>query len=274
MQEQLRYQNHLGEMIDFGKDGIFVNTNKLHDYDWKVTKKNGRITLLARDVATRKLPVVIMCETEEAGIAARNRLHDVVEKDVLAFQHGRIYIGDYYFRCFVTGSAKQSYLVGKRHMALTLTLTTDFPYWVKETSTVFMPQADAGGGPGLDYAHDYPHDYTKHTTSSRLYNAGMAAADFRLMINGPCYHPAVHVNGHMYQVNCEVSAGEYLTVDSMNKTITLTTEDGRKINCFNDRNKSSYVFEKIPTGMNVVYWPGDFVFEFVLLDERSEPKWT
>ena len=274
MLEKLRYQNHLGEMIDFGADGIYVLLGDMHDYMWEAVTRNGRISALERMTATRRLPVVIMCETEEAGIAARNRLHDLTERDVLAFQYGKIFIGDYYFRCFVTGSSKQSYLAGKRHMALTLTLTTDFPCWVKETSTIFAPASLVSKGTGLDYAHDYPHDYTMNSTGSSLHNDGLAAADFRLMINGPCYHPAVHVNGHMYQVNCELSAGEYLTIDSQEKTIMLTTEDGQKINCFNDRNKGSYVFQKIPTGMNVVYWPGDFTFEFILLDERSEPKWT
>lgn len=273
MLEQLKYQNHMGEVIEFGRDGIFVNTNDLHDYTWNVTKKNDRISSMDYTVSTRKLPVVIMCATEAEGIAARNRLHEVVEKDVLAFRHGRIILGDYYFKCFVTKSVKKDYLIGKRYIEVTLTLTTDFPYWVKESSSVFMPTKTTEGN-GLDYAHDFPHDYTNDIMNSTITNTGFVASNFRLMINGPCNNPAVYVADHLYQVNCEVGAGEYLTIDSVDKTIILTAKDGTKTNCFNNRNKASYIFEKIPAGKNAVAWSGDFVFEIIILDERSEPKWT
>lgn len=275
MLEQLRYQNHLGEVFEFGRDGVYVNTNDLHDYEWSVTKKHNKVSALDYAVTTRKLPIVIMCATEAEGIAARNRLFEVTEKDVLAFQHGRIIIGDYYFKCFVTKSVKKNYLSTGRHMAVTLTLTTDYPYWVKETTSVFMPTASPfAAGNGLDYAHDYPHDYTSNTMIRMVTNTGFVSSNFRLNINGPCVNPAVYVAGHLYQVYCEVAEGEYLTIDSVAKTVTVTAKDGTKTNVFNSRNKLSYIFEKIPAGKHAVSWSGDFIFEVVILDERSEPKWT
>jgi len=124
MLEQLKYKNHVGEVFEFGKDGIFVNTNDLHNYEWKVSAKGGRITSLDYAVTSKSLPVIIICKTEAQGIAARNRMLEVFEKDVLAMQHGKIIIGDYYFRCFVTKSSKQSYLTNKRYMkTLVLSLT-------------------------------------------------------------------------------------------------------------------------------------------------------
>ena len=137
MLEKLKYKNHVNEVFDFGKNGIFVDTNDLHDYEWTVTNKGNRIAALDRSVSKRNLPITIICETEEKGLAARNKLLEVTEKDVLALQHGRIIIGDYYFRCFVTKSKKSEYLTSKRLMKLTLTLTSDFPYWVKETISSF-----------------------------------------------------------------------------------------------------------------------------------------
>lgn len=275
MLEQLKYQNHLGEVFEFGRDGVYVNINDLHDYYWEVSTKNNRISSMDYVVTTRRLPLVIMCATETEGIAARNRLFEITEKDVLAFQHGRIIIGDYYFKCFVTGSVKQSYLVSRRHMSVTLTLTTDYPYWIKETSSIFMPTvATFAASTGLDYAHDYPHDYTNDIMTRTVTNSGFVSSNFRLIINGPCMNPAVYVGGHLYQVNCEVGAGEYLTIDSVAKTISVTAADGTKTNVFNERNKNSYIFEKIPAGKQIVSWSGEFVFEVVILDERSEPKWT
>jgi hypothetical protein len=54
----------------------------------------------------------------------------------------------------------------------------------------------------------------------------------------------------------------------------VTRNDGTTVNHFNDRNKASYIFEKIPPGNNAITWPGGFGFDVILMEERSEPKWT
>lgn len=97
MLERLKYKNHINEVIDFGANGIYVNTNELHDYEWTVTEKNNKIASLSYGVVKRSLPVVIMCSSVEEGIAAKNKLFEVAEKDALAMQPGKIIIGNYYF---------------------------------------------------------------------------------------------------------------------------------------------------------------------------------
>ncbi len=274
MLEQLIYKNHLNEVFEFGKDGIFVDTNALHDYEWSVTKKNERISALTRKIAKRKLPVKIVCSSEAAGIAARNKLFEVAEKDVLAMQHGQIIFGDYYFKCFVTASKKGSYQVSKRLMDVTLTVTTDHPYWVKESKTVFSNTAVSTFGVNLDYPHDYPFDYHSSLQAQPVTNTGFAASNFRLIIYGACTDPAVTIAGHTYKVNCTVNEGEYLTIDSVTKKIYVTGNEGEIRNHFNDRSRETYIFEKIPSGSHLVAWDGSFGFDVILLEERSEPKWT
>ena len=272
MLERLKYKNHLNEVVDFGLDGVYVNTNALHDYEWKVTSKGNRISALKHSVQTRKLPVIIMCSTEEEGIAIRNRLFEVFEKDVLALQHGRIIIGDYYFKCFVTKSIKSDYQKTKQYMVLTLTLSSDYPYWVSESVRSFGVAGDASEG--MDYPFDFDFDYLTDAASTVLTNPGFVASNFKLIIYGACSNPTINIAGHTYQVNCDVGANEYLTIDSTTKKIFVTKNDGSVVNHFNDRNKQSYVFEKIPAGMNDVTWDGDFGFDIILMEERSEPKWT
>lgn len=274
MLEQLKYKNHLNEVFEFGRDGIFVDTNDLHDYEWTVTKKGNRIAALDYAINKRKLPVIILCDSEEKGISARNRLLEVVEKDVLALKHGQIIIGDYYFKCFVTKSQKKNYLTTKRMMEVTLTLTTDLPFWVKESTFIFRKMGESGGGGKTDFPFDYPFDYFSGMGTEELFNTGFVGANFRMVIYGVCSNPAVYVSGHLYQVNCEVAEGEYLTIDSVEKKIFLTSNDGTVSNRFNLRNRDSYVFEKIPPGQNIVSWEGDFGVDIILLEERSEPKWT
>lgn len=275
MLEQLKYKNHVNEVFEFGKDGIFVDTNDLHDYEWTVTTKGNRVSALDYSVKKKSLPIVIICDTEAKGIEARNKLLEVTEKDVLALKHGRIIIGDYYFRCFVTKSVKKNYLINKRYMTLTLTLTSDFPYWVKETTSIFRKQSDLAGSAGknLDYSFDYPFDYFSGMGNKTLNNTNFVSTNFRMIVYGACSNPTVYVAGHAYQVNCEVGTGEYLTIDSVTKKVYITAVDGTVINVFNLRNRESYIFKKISAGENTVTWDGDFGIDITLLEERSEPKW-
>lgn len=276
MLEQLKYKNHMNEVFEFGKDGIFVDMNDLHDYEWTVTKKGNRIASLDRSISKRKLPVTIICDTEEQGIAARNKLLEVTEKDVLALRHGQVILGDYYFKCFVTKSEKSNYLTTKRYMTLTLTLTSDFPYWVKESTFRFLQlgAAYSVGGQNLDMGFDQPFDYHSGMENKILNNTGFVGTNFRMIIYGECSNPSVYVSGHLYQVNCEVGVNEYLTIDSVAKKVYLTANDGTVTNVFNLRNRDSYIFEKIQPGQNTVTWEGGFGIDIILLEERSEPKWT
>lgn len=274
MLEQLIYKNHMNEVFEFGKDGIYVNMSDIRNYAWETSTKGRKISGFKRSIGERKLPIVIICDTEAQGVAARNRLFEVTEKDVLAVQHGKVIIGDYYFRCFVTKSEKEEYLTNKRYMVLTLTLTSDFPFWVKETEFIFNPKEEATAeGKNLDYNNDFPYDYSL-TNTKVINNTDFTKTNFRMIIYGVANNPTVYIAGHVYRVNCVVGANEYLTIDSITKKITLTNNIGEQVNMFNKRDRSFYIFERIPPGNNSVALSGDFSMDIILLEERSEPKWT
>lgn len=272
MLERLKYKNHMGEVIDFGQSGIFVSGNDLHDYSWTVNQKNNKISSFSRAVTYRTLPVTIFCSTVEEGVAARNRLMEVAEKDVLAKKPGQIIIGDYYYKCYITESKKSKYLASRRKLEAKLTICSDLPYWVREDKHSFRKTGDAS--PGLDYPYDYTFDFTPSFKSTMLINTDFTASNFRMIIYGPCTNPVVYVAGHAYSIKCTVAMGEYLVIDSVAKTVNLTATDGTITNVFNLRSRESYVFEKIQPGSNIVTWGGEFGVDIILLEERSEPKWT
>lgn len=273
MLEKITYKNHVNEVLEFGTGGLFVNENDLHDFTWGVNSKNNRISSFNRGVISKSLPVVIACTSEADGIEKRNKLFEIMEKDVLAKKHGRIIIGDYYLKCFVTGSKKSNYLQTKRQLLVTLTISTDFPYWIKETITTFGYGAGVQGK-NLDFNNDFPYDYASELAAKPLNNTGFVPSNFRMNIYGPCENPKVTIAGHDYEVSVSVAVNEYLTIDSISKTIVLTHTDGSTTNCFNLRNKESYIFEKMPSGVSNVTSSTDFKFDVTLLEERSEPKWT
>lgn len=275
MLEQLIYKNHMGEIFEFGKDGIYVNMSDIHNYEWETSTKGRKISGFKRSIGERKLPIVIICDTEAQGIVARNRLFEVTEKDVLAVKHGRVIIGDYYFRCFVTKSEKEEYLTNKRYMLLTLTLTSDFPYWVKETEFIFNPKEETTAeGKNLDFNNDFPYDYSLSSNLKVINNTDFTKTNFRMIVYGVANSPTIYISGHPYRVDCTLGANEYLTIDSITKKIILTKVNGEQANMFNKRDRNFYIFERIPPGKNPVAFSGDFGVDIILLEERSEPKWT
>jgi len=272
----------MNEDITFGEKGIYINCNDLRDYSWDFTSDNSRISSFSKGIVSKTIPLIICCSSKEEGLKLKNRLLEICDKDVLAVRHGRLIIGDYYMKCFITGSKKDNYLIHKGYMETTLTVTTDFPAWIKESIIQFRPNnttveddvAINTGKRNLDFNVDFLYDYTSDMTSKKLNNTGFVGTNFRMIIYGAAANPAVHISGHTYQVNGVIGEGEYLTIDSLQKTIILTKLDGTTENYFNKRNRESYIFEKIKPGNNTVVWGDTNGFDIILLEERSEPKWT
>ena len=472
MLEQFTYTNSFNETLEFGKNGLFVNENDLRDFAWSITSKNNKISGFKKGVVSKTIPVILNCNSEDEGVALRNRLFEVFEKDVLTKKHGKIQIGDYYLHCFITGSKKSSYLMHKHCMVVSLTVQTDKPSWIKETpigyivhqpndstnqptdsvkpptiglefklydgrtdgewaeyvgtymctgigtatdSDIVIPDKvdgipvtiiDGGGyfGEGgfkdctqitsvtlpntithiyngafmnctnltkvvipdsveyigqfafygctsltsifipisvtktessifeecknltvyceaksmpsgwfpsydeplgayydaeldaripipivwgstrtdvssdelglLDYPYDYSYDFTNTVGTLEIINPHYVPSNFVLRIDGAVSNPVIFINGHKYAVNVNIKQNEYLTIDSLQKTITLTEATGGVQNCFKYRDRDSNVFEKIPNGAVNISPQNALQFVLTLIEERSEPKWT
>ena len=59
----------------------------------------------------------------------------------------------------------------------------------------------------------------------------------------------------------------------MTKKIRKTSNNGAVENIFHTRDKSSYIFEKIPSGVIPVNKAQTLGVDIVLYDERGEPEW-
>lgn len=273
MLEKITYKNSLNETLEFGRDCLFVKQNDLHDFAWNVTSKNDKISNFKKGVVSKTIPIILKCDSEAEGLALRNRLFEVFEKDVLTKKYGRIYIGDYYLQCYITGTKKTQYLINNNYMVISATVKTDIPEWIKETTTSYGVSTKSTDD-YLDYPYDFPHDFGNTLTNTTVRNDSLMASSFIITIYGHVQNPTLYIREHEYTVNVLVDAGEYLTINSVNKTIILTKSNGEQVNCFNSRNKDSYIFEKIPVGTSVVTSPNQQIyFDLTLLEERSEPKW-
>lgn len=272
MIEKLQYINHQNEVLDFGQNGLYVAENDLRNYRWKPLMQNNRISGFQKEPTTKILPIIV--KTENDGVRLKNRLFEIFEKDVIANKPGKIVVNGYYLKCFIVDSAKTDYMVANNRLKTKVKLITDFPWWVKETTTRFNYTNENKTGTNLDYNRDFPSDYSSNMLTIVLNNTNFVPSNFRLTIYGACENPAVTIAGHTYRIKVSLASNEFLVIDSVEKTIVKVLPDGKTQNCFNLRDKTSYVFEKIPAGSLNVSSSADFKFDVVLLEERSEPKWT
>lgn len=275
MLENFIYENHQGRRFVGLSRGVYINTNELRDYSWSYDVINNRISRFYRSPRERKLPLVICCATTAEAAAVKNELMDFTETDIEAMRPGKIYVGDYYTTGYITDSKKSDYRIHGRHCKVDLVLTSADPSWAAEQVHVFG--GSAGGlnvVSGFDFPFDYDYDYSVSTTNRQIVCDSVRPNKFRLRIYGEATDPAIMINDHTYKVNGMVKAGETLLVDSLNKTITLTTAAGREVNWFNNRDRAEYIFEPIPAGMNDILYGGDFAFDLTVIEERSEPRWT
>ena len=126
----------------------------------------------------------------------------------------------------------------------------------------------------VKHLYDYPYDYVSSLSGRKILCDTVEPCAFRLLIYGEALNPYVIIGGHRYAINGEIKEGETLLIDSLNKTVTLTTETGNKVNWFDKRGRDDYIFEPIKPGQHTVAWLGSFGFELTVIEKRSEPKWT
>lgn len=264
---KMKYINHYGEEINFGEKGLYINESDLHDYEWSYDIVNKKVVNLENET---KKPKIDVFATGEDRREIANLFFEVINKDVLENEAGRIVIGDYYLEGYFVAKENSKYSSGK---VIKMTLTYVAPNkWMKKTKFSYMPE-ESTTLEGLDYPHDYPHDYKMHRSTKPIVNDGYRPCDFEIVFYGAQETPTIIINGHTYQVYTTLQAGEYLIVNSLEKTIRKVLNDGTIQNVFNRRNKDSYIFEKIAVGKATVIRDTDARLDITLIEQRSEPKW-
>ena len=276
MLEKFIFENHLGQRFEGLSNGVYLNYNDLRDYSWSFETINKRISRFYMDTKERKLPLVVYCRSNEEAVEVKNRLHELAESDIEAKIPGKVFVGDFYTNGYITASTKSEYLINKRLCRIELTLTSDDPAWYRDQKHTFLDgeRSTIGVGGGTDYPYDYKYDYALSMSGRKIVCDSIGSNNFRLLIYGEAVNPTVIIGGHSYTLNGTIGNGESVLIDSLNKTITLTTSTGSKVNWFDKRGRDEYIFNPIATGQNTVSWNGTFGFELTVIEKRSEPKWT
>lgn len=279
MRKRANYVNHLGEVADLCGGGIYFDNGKLADWEWDTHTLNGKTAMLTRRRRTMPLSLLIATRDEKDGLALRDRLFELMEKDCIATKPGRLYVGDWYIRCFVTASEKSMYWYTGELARYDLTLTVDNPLWTKEHTNSYKKQAASADGSGVDFSYDFTFDFGCSSTFEPIENPGFDEAPARITVYGPAENPRITINGNHYEVSASVPTGGLLVIDGLDKTITLKASNGAETNAFHLRrgdqwkDSGSYVFQPIKPGDSTVTWDGSFGFDVTLYEQRGERRW-
>ena len=221
-----------------------------------------KISKVYKDVLEKEVTVSVRADKW-------NDFMKITEQDIIAETPGKLYVGDQYLSCYVTSGSPEFYANG--FVVMTLTIAASYPYWCSEQKFTF---SEGMGSSDADYPYDYPYDYLSVLESGILINAHYAPTPFRMYLYGPCVNPSLYISEHLYRVNATLEEGEYIVVDSRDRTVIKVNSAGVQSNMFDAREKSSDIFAPIPGGENSMFWDGNFWFDITLIAERSSPIWT
>lgn len=275
MLENFIFENHIGQRFVGLENGVFFNSNDLRDFSWSYDSLNGRISRFYKKTGNKKIPLIVNCDSDEKAVLVKNLLTELSERDIVALKPGKIYVGDYYLNGYVTASKKKDYNLKKRLCKLDLTFTSEDLSWYCDKKHIFVAENNESGSISgdIDYPYDYEYDYALPLKGRNIVCDTIGDSAFRLIIYGEVVNPAIIIGGHTYAINGAIGKNEQLIIDSLTKTITLYTKNGA-VNWFDKRNRSQYIFEPIPEGQHTVSWLGTFGFDLIVIEKRSEPKWT
>lgn len=270
---KLTYINSKNEKIELSNAVIVKDAGALFGRNWSAETSYNKIIGFTKKIINYSLTVTIVGDD---AYDKANKLLDVFEKDIILQKAGRLICDDWYIDGYITKSSNSEYNKKSQLISLKLTFTTDLKSWIKESLYVYR-KGDSGAGAirrGLGYEYDYPYDFLSPISSELLINENYIESPAIIKIYGAVIDPKVAIGGHVYQVFTTLLDNEYLIINAYDKTITKVGRNGVKTNEFANRNKDSYIFEKIPVGANNVIITPEANVDIILLNERGEPEWT
>lgn len=267
------------EKIDFCQWPYMVTGGDLFDGAYDNVEENDRVQEFERKITDKTLNIEIRAIGHEFKRAV-DYLEDVAEKDIINVTPGRLYVGDSYMKCWLTGSSKDRWVNDLDRITNALTIRSDYPYWITEQTYSFLKQSQSGiVSPWLEFPYDYPYEYSKVRNIQHIQNSNYTASGFKMIVYGPCINPLVRIAGHVYELQTTLYDGEYAIIDSStryskDRKIVKVKSNGSQEDIFNSRNKESDIWQKIPAGRSIVSWSGAFGFDIILFNERGTPRWT
>lgn len=257
---------------------VVEDITTLYGREWKyeatenVNTNRKKLERFYRTGISKKITLQIYADTKDEFDGIMNRLNEIADIDIIEQKPGKLWVGDYYLECYITELDPKDYDDIFYTVDVDATIEAFTSYWVNKSMHTFHSYGITSNY-NKRYPGRYPYRYANGLKSNYLINPNYTPSNFQMIIYGPVVNPQVIVGNNTYLVNIVLEEGEYLLIDSRNKTITKFLKNGEKVNAYHNRQKGKEFFEKIRTGRQIVQWTGKFDFDIIVIEERSAPKW-
>lgn len=255
-----------------------------HSYAWMASatarQYGDRITLWRKEAAKYDATIVFR-GTHAQRKAKIDDFHTSIERDCFYNSPGKLVWGGWYIYCFVISSSTYPADNDLCSTANDVEIYCPYPFWIAEQYI----NVDPTGGASLlstDKRYDPEYQYTYsymavNDTSRQIYIDHYAPCDFRAVLYGPQDNFNVSIGNVHLLVNHAIPAGGYMVVDTRqdipaDKHCYLVA-GGTETNCFNDRNPTTTLLDKVEPGSVVVTYNRHTRLELTIYRERSEPAW-
>ena len=271
------YESSSGKRYNLVGSVMRATSGGFHNYKWNPKTKErefgDRLYGFTKESATYDMTLTLRGSLDERK-KYLNELHDSFEHDIITKTPGTIYYGDYYIEAYIISSDTGVSDEVVYRSVCQVGIYCEYPFWRKRIKNAYAGVTNQIiNTEGLDYPYDYVFDFTNSVYNQKIVVPGEIPASFQMIIYGGCENPTISIGDLTYSVNISLLTGEYLVIDTIKKKITKYKNNGEEVNAFNERDRDSDFFEKIPAGTHSVAWSGGFGFDIILIIERSEPEW-
>ncbi len=257
------------------KPYILLDGATIFDYALSYTtfgKTNPKIGKFKNQIKKGDMKIIVFGQTREDFCENVNNFMNVINYDVDNNTTGRLYCGEQYCSGYFCKNVHGTTYNNSKRAELKLNFVAENGSWITEKDFSFEAKTLSLSNV-KKYAYKYPYRYSTSSGENYIENNHYTDCNFKLRIYGPCVNPHIIIGTHRYQVWTILTEGERLEIDSIRNKVYKVMVNGTKVSLFNERDKQSCVFDKIPPGRQRVAAPGTFNFDLTLYEERSEPQW-
>lgn len=268
------YVNSKNEKLNFTSfPYIAADISELLNYGHSYDSESNKITSIYDTVKESAFSIHVHGNNEVEYKNAINKFYEVIEYDVLNKKTGKLYLDGQYLPCNLISSKKEKWYKWSRYHLLQIGIISDKPFWINELEYNFNI-SEMTSSNNKEYAYKYAYRYANGLNNTYVINPHFTDSNFKLIIYGPATNPMVVIGENSYLVYIVLEAGERLEIDSKAGTVHKIQNNGVLVNAFHNRQKKRTFFKKIAPGRQSVSWTGNFSFDLIVYEERSEPKWN
>lgn len=275
--------------IKFGEKSIsvnghefwwLVNENQMRDFGYEMKDQNGA-RHFRRKGGTKSLKVKLLKVDEQSIKNEVNNLTFMAEKQFTKKNVSYLYIGEFYAEVMLMEIKFSDYLINKRYVQAEFSFYSDDWTWYKDTKVDYNPSLYQEQHIDLwrEYRNFRGYPYGYESNANLNFNIQASFGDYAkahaiIRLYGNSTNPFIS-DGIKRGADVTLLDGDYLEINTKNKTVILHRANGYSESVFEKRMMSSdgSMFQNLLLPCTILATKGQ-KFDMVISEERSSPLWT